>query len=90
MSKIKRLVVVLALTLTACSGGDPVKPEVVAQGRDYSVQFLFEIDGCRVYSFVDGKTVHFVKCGSTATAQESYSCGKSCVYDAQVVTSNKE
>lgn len=43
-------------------------------------QLLSEIDGCRVYSFVDNGTHYFTRCGTQVETVKNYTenCGKAC------------
>ena len=52
---------------------------------DYEVSLLFEYDGCKIYSFHDGRTIHYVVCNKgganvDVVVNESHtrSCGKGC------------
>ena len=56
----KILIFLMFISMSSCSGSDnpPIK-QSLANG--YKVSFLFEIDGCRVYRFVDyGREIYFV------------------------------
>lgn len=53
--------------------------QTTVQSGNFQVEFLFEHDGCKVYRFVDGRTVYYSDCRGTLNS--SYSSGKSTYYD---------
>jgi hypothetical protein len=73
------------------TAGDGIKPAYSSQdlgpGGVYKVNFLFEIDGYRVYRFVDADRIHYLvlptgERGSTAQTlnQQPYTSGKTTIY----------
>jgi hypothetical protein len=84
----KRLLFVCLLAtilFTSCYG----EPQSVHKttNSDYAVELLFEIDGCKVYRFRDSGYKYFSTCQGSISWQES--CGKNCVKDVEITTSNK-
>lgn len=78
-----RYVVVLALVLLAgCEDGPKPLRSQKTNNNDYSVDYLFTQDGCKVYRFSDkGYWHHFTTCGEAMT---QHSCGKSCTKDDNI------
>ena len=54
----KKLLLLLSIALISCQG-EALKKEKT-QNDDFSVELLFEKDGCKVYRFYDGGTRYFV------------------------------
>lgn len=70
---------VVVLLLGSCSA-IPISTSEPLNNNTYSVDYLFEHDGCKVYRFYDrGKYVYFTKC------KESYSIFKSDSTQANVI-----
>ncbi|PWU21888.1 MAG: hypothetical protein C5B49_01935 [Bdellovibrio sp.] len=54
-----------AFGLVLCSCGQRALETANTNNPSYSVSYLFEYDGCRVYRFTDDKVAHyFQSCGS--------------------------
>jgi hypothetical protein len=77
--------------------GDGIKPAYSSQdlgpGGVYKVNFLFEIDGYRVYRFMDAERIHYLvlptgERGRTAQIlnMQPYTSGKTTVYREDDVT----
>jgi Domain of unknown function (DUF4884) len=63
----------LLLLATSCRVGVPIKSEPPRNNKTYTIEYLFEHDGCRVYRFQDGfNWVYFTNCtGSTFSRPDS-------------------
>ena len=61
--------VLLVLSLGACYGDGQAVATMPADGHDYSVVKLFEVDGCTVYRFHDGYSRYFSDCGTVSTCR---------------------
>ena len=69
----------LAVLLAGCgSCGKGALTTVATNNTEFKVDHIFDVDGCRIYRFVDGGYYHyFANCpGSTVTGLQS--CGKNC------------
>jgi hypothetical protein len=86
----KLLPVVLALgigttLLTGCTS-DPVGTNAT-NNKNFTVDLLFENDGCRVYRFADGgQLVYYANCGARTQTSWDRSCGKGCTTRENVST----
>lgn len=63
----------VALAITSCNVYRPLETTKADNNHTYSVDYLFEHDGCKVYRFKDeaGNYVYFTNCsGSIAVAQQ--------------------
>lgn len=49
----------------------------VNKSGNYNVEFLFEVNGCKVYRFYDGRTVYFSDCSGQISEQHTTRSGKS-------------
>ncbi|MCE4564041.1 DUF4884 domain-containing protein [Maribellus sp. CM-23] len=69
MTTVKQIFAVLLLAaLTACSGV-PISIKSPENNSTYSVEYLFEHDGCKVYRFYDrGEYVYFTNCLGDVTS----------------------
>lgn len=57
----------LMLTILSCTIQKPVSSEKSNNNEDYTVKYLFEYGGCKVYRFVDGgHSVYFTNCNGEA------------------------
>lgn len=67
---------ILALLCASCSKPEQQRQQV---NQNFSVDLLFEHDGCKVYRFYDhGGARYYTNCsGSTSYTK---SCGKNCTY----------
>lgn len=66
----------MAVAFVALAGCDAsINPQSTQSvGVDAQVSRLFEIDGCRVYRFLDaGRYRYFANCGDLTTTSSSYS-----------------
>ncbi len=60
----------LCIPFTGCFVQQPVKEEITKNNQDYTVDYLFEHEGCKVYRFYDrGKYVYFTNCSGEAIAK---------------------
>jgi hypothetical protein len=62
------------LLITACTVQHPITKEVAENNKDYTVEYLFEHDGCKVYRFKDHNSVgtyyvYFTNCNGDAIAR---------------------
>lgn len=63
------LLSVIILFLTSCSIQQPVASEYSQNNEDYTVDYLFEHEGCKVYRFRDRDNyVYFTNCNGNVTA----------------------
>lgn len=59
------LLTISAITLSSCFTNRPVARYTPVDNKTYSVAYLFEHDGCKVYRFNDlNNTVYFTNCRS--------------------------
>lgn len=57
------------LTFTSCTFSRPLTNEPPQNNPTYTVQYLFEHDGCKVYRFYDrGNYVYFTNCRGESMA----------------------
>lgn len=90
--KTQKLSITIAAIITVglLVGGCGGKAESSANttNSEFTVEKLFEHEGCIVYRFSDAKTVHFVKCTgfTTTTTAETQNCGKNCNRTEETVT----
>lgn len=62
-------VTALILGLSSCATRQPVSRQVSANNKDYTVSYLFEHEGCKVYRFYDnGNYVYFTNSAGTVTS----------------------
>lgn len=54
----KLLLIALVAILSSCQK----EAQTTEKAGNYEVQFLFEVDGCKIYRFYDGRTVYFSDC----------------------------
>jgi hypothetical protein len=60
----------LMLTIFSCTIQKPVSSEKSNNNEDYTVKYLFEYGGCKVYRFQDGgRMVYFTNCNGEALSQ---------------------
>lgn len=65
-----------ALILTGCSTEKPLTKQTAKNNATYTVEYLFEHDGCKVYRFKDdGHYVYFTSCKGETTSIMSDSSG---------------
>jgi hypothetical protein len=70
----KLILVCLTITFGGCfKGGIPLNKIPPKNNNTYSVEYLFEHDGCKVYRFMDNSQfVYFTNCkGETIVPQDS-------------------
>lgn len=73
---------VMLLLLLGCEAQGEKVPGVK---ESYGVVYLFEVDGCKVYRFNDGRSVWFTTCPGQVGAY--HGCGKGCSrYESTVTT----
>lgn len=59
----------IATGMTSCFTNVPLTSKSSDNNKSYTVDYLFEHDGCKVYRFVDnGHYVYFTNCRSDVTA----------------------
>lgn len=64
----------LTIVFSSClSGGVPLNKIPPKNNNTYSVEYLFEHDGCKVYRFIDnGQFIYFTNCkGETIVPKDS-------------------
>lgn len=67
MKKYRAFFPVMGLALGACSPQIPITTSKPKNNQTYSVSYLFEHDGCKVYRFLDnGNAVYFTNCNGEA------------------------
>jgi hypothetical protein len=94
MKKLLSALIASTLLIASCSspGGDAARPESQSSNTPeggFDIRFLFEIDGCKLYSFKDAdRRVYFANCGNTSRADLEFteSCGKNCVRTVRIET----
>ena len=60
----------LILMASSCAVQQPITKQVTQNNKDYTVEYLFEHDGCKVYRFKDGNYyVYFTNCNGEAIAR---------------------
>lgn len=65
----KKIIPLVAMLATGCLTQQPVTTIEAKNNADYSVSYLFEYGGCKVYRFYDiGNTVYFTNCGGDTVA----------------------
>lgn len=69
----------LLVVLSGCQ----VNPERHAGSSNAAldIEVVGSVDGCTIYRFFDGRTVHFVRCGQNVTTQDSHMEGKYTMQD---------
>ena len=75
------------LVALAALAGCYKTPELsVRAGADFTVERLFEHDGCTVYRFTDGGIArYFTRCdGAQSTTSWGEKCGKSCTRHIEI------
>lgn len=77
--------IALLLVLLGCKKESQSSTQII--NSEFQVEFLFEHDGCRVYRFVDHRTVYYTDCRGTTSS--SYRSGKHTYYD-DVANSGKK
>jgi Domain of unknown function (DUF4884) len=68
------LPILLLLLAAACTVQHPISKEVADNNKDYTVEYLFEHEGCKVYRFKDHNSVgtyyvYFTNCNGDAIAR---------------------
>ncbi|MDR2913237.1 MAG: DUF4884 domain-containing protein [Tannerella sp.] len=64
----KMFALIFSCSLISC-GGIPILTTVPHNNKTYDVEYLFEHDGCKVYSFYDrGNRVYFTNCNGDVTS----------------------
>ena len=77
-----RKVLIISLLILGCSKNGTTVSNKGAVDK-FNVEFLFEVDGCKVYRFEDYRTVQFTNCkGAT---QWTRNCGKNCRREMQTI-----
>ena len=65
----KFLPFIALLGLSSCMAGQPLQRGPSQNNTTYTVEYLFEHDGCKVYRFYDmGNYVYFTSCNGEAIA----------------------
>jgi len=69
----KYLLSCLIITFSSCAFQTPITSQPPSNNQTYTVQYLFEHEGCKVYRFYDlGNYVYFTNCsGETIAKQDS-------------------
>ncbi|NLI72815.1 MAG: DUF4884 domain-containing protein [Bacteroidales bacterium] len=76
---------ITVFTFTSCFMNRPLATEHSDNNRTYTVDYLFEHDGCRVYRFRDmGNYVYFTNCNGSVTALTSDSTRIQTITERQV------
>lgn len=70
-----KYVIVCAFFLFSSCKKDAEK-KVASTNNEFDVELLFEVDGCKVYRFLDGNYRYFTNCKGSVEWTES--CGKNC------------
>lgn len=66
------VVISVTFLMTSCFVNVPLTTRSSDNNRTYTVDYLFEHDGCKVYRFMDnGHYVYFTNCRSDITAVQS-------------------
>lgn len=81
------IAVCIAVALSACTG-KPIET-TRTDNTDFSVDFLFEKDGCYVYRFYDaGNYRYFSRCPGALKSEVSarVGCGKGCTTEQAIPT----
>lgn len=83
-----RMLAVAVVVVVAASCRKPAVASYGTTNGDIPVEVLFEVDGFRVYRFVDSEAHYFVVPSGTVIAQHRRSCGKACTYteDDEIAT----
>lgn len=68
------IISVLAMALSGC-GKKPSKQSF--NKGDFQLELLFEHEGCKIYRFVDYRTIYWSDCRGKITEQHTESNGKS-------------
>lgn len=69
---IKLSILAIAFLMSSCWAGVPLTSKSSDNNKTYTVDYLFEHDGCKVYRFYDnGAYVYFTNCNSDITAVKS-------------------
>jgi hypothetical protein len=56
--------------MSGCTIQQPVSSSKASNNQDYTVKYLFEYGGCKVYRFLDGgHTVYFTNCNGEAISK---------------------
>ncbi|MDL2243697.1 DUF4884 domain-containing protein [Bacteroidales bacterium OttesenSCG-928-J19] len=74
MKTITKLLLVgcLILTFTSCNIYKPLTQSKADNNETYSVDYLFEHEGCKVYRFMDeGRYVYFTNCTGNVSVATS-------------------
>lgn len=67
------LLVLVTIALLGCAkDGEAVDAQTAVGGADFSVVYLFEVDGVRVYRFSDGGRYHYFTTDGTSITDASY------------------
>jgi hypothetical protein len=67
MKKYWPVFAVMGLALGACTPNIPISSTKTKNNQTYTVSYLFEHDGCKVYRFFDnGNPVYFTNCNGEA------------------------
>ncbi len=66
----ERLLYLLIISFSSCAIQQPITTEKSANNQTYTVEYLFEHEGCKVYRFYDrGNYVYFTNCKGEAIAK---------------------
>lgn len=58
-----------------------------SSNQELTVDILGDVDGCRIYRFIDvGSFRYFVRCGNLTTATSRVTCGKNCTKEETIQT----
>lgn len=82
----KKILIIISFGLLASCDEPNRGVEVLkTNNSEFDVHLLFEVDGCKVYRFMDyGRERYFSNCNGSVEWTES--CGKNCTRDVQVPT----
>lgn len=85
-----KIVLIFFALLTGCFREPPVsETKEEMQRRVHEIRFLFENEGCKVWSFYDASSVGdavYVDCRGSVTFQKSRPAGKTRVWETHQVT----
>lgn len=66
------MIVLLTLSFYSCYVEQPLTREPPKNNSTYTVEYLFEHDGCKVYRFRDdGNYVYFTNCNGDVTSSKN-------------------
>lgn len=82
----------LILLLAVSVGCIKAKKELSSSNTnnsEFSVELLFEHEGCKVYRFIDGRPHYYTRCGQTISTRLE-NCGKGCTQEREDMIGENE